>query len=217
MKRSRLSRQFDPHFMTGATSVVLVRHGETTATASRRIHGQTDAPLTPDGIRCAEDTGRYLKSENFDAFYCSSLERALHTARIIGDAIGIEPVPLDGLAERAYGWLEGFPLPTFEPDLTGPVLLRPFVRFALFLSGEHSADFIRRVTESMQEIIDRHAEQRILIVTHWGVLGILTRFFQGESMKNWEAVGPWTACGITEFHSNGKGWKTVQMNAGSHL
>jgi broad specificity phosphatase PhoE len=199
------------------TQIVLIRHGETVSTAKNRINGHTDAPLTKEGLRCAKATGEHLRGQSFDAFYCSSLGRAQNTAKIIGKSIKIKPIPLNGLRERFYGWLEGFPLPTFEPDLTGPVLLRPYVRFALFLSGEHANNFIQRVTASMQEIIDQYAGQRVLVVTHWGVLSILTRFFNNESMKNWEAVGPWTACGITEFRSNGRGWKLVQMNAGSHL
>ena len=199
------------------TQIVLIRHGETTSTAQNRIHGHTDAPLTEVGLRNVKATGDHLRGKSFDAFYCSSLGRAQNTARIIGKSINMEPIPLNGLRERFYGNLEGKPLPTFEPDLTGPVLLRPYVRFVLFMSGEHEKNFIKRVTGAMQEIINKHKGQRVLIVTHWGVLSILTRFFNNESMKNWEAVGPWTACGISEYHSNGCGWKLVQMNADSHL
>jgi len=199
------------------TGVFLFRHGETASTESRRIHGQTDSPLTKAGLEHAQATGEYLPSGFFDAFYCSSLGRAYNTAKIIGKSIKKEPIPLDGLRERFYGGLEGFPLLTFEPDLTGPVLLRPFVRFVLFISGEHEKNFISRVVSSIQEIINNHPGQRVLIVTHWGVLSILTKFFKGENMKNWEAVGPWTACGISEYRSNGQGWKTVQFNSSSHL
>ena len=91
------------------------------------------------------------------------------------------------------------------------------MRFALFASGEHSGKFVRRIIAAVEEIIKQHEGERVLIVTHWGVLGILTRFFNDESMKNWEEVGPWAACGITEFRSNGRDLETVRMNADSHL
>jgi broad specificity phosphatase PhoE len=199
------------------TRIFLVRHGETTSTENHRIHGHSDAPLTKTGLQHARVTGEYLLSRFFDAFYCSSLGRAHNTAKIIGESIKKEPIPADGLRERFYGGLEGFPLQIFEPDLTGPVLLRPFVRFVLFVSGEHEKDFINRVVSSIQEIIANHPGQRVLVVTHWGVLSILTKFFNNESMISWEAVGPWTACGISEYKSNGKKWQVVQFNSSGHL
>ena len=105
--------------MAKSTEIVLVRHAETTMISDNRIHGQLDAPLTESGIEAARRTAEYLSGQKFDAFYSSSLGRAMRTAEVIGEAIHINPVPVDGLCEHNYGWLEGKPLPLFEPDLTG--------------------------------------------------------------------------------------------------
>jgi probable phosphoglycerate mutase len=203
--------------MTKSTELVLVRHAETTIISDNRIHGQHDAPLTDRGIAAAKKTAEYFRGQKFGVFYASSLGRAMRTAEIIGATINMQPLPVDGLRERNYGWLEGKPLALFEPDLTGPVFMHPIIKFALHVSGERDEEFPRRVVNSIEEIIQRHNGQRVLLVIHWGILSILTRYFRGEGMEGWQSVGPWKACGITEYHKNGKGWQVIRTDDHSHL
>ena len=203
--------------MTISTEIVLVRHAETTMISDNRIHGQIDAPLTENGISAARKTAENFRGQSFDAFYASSLGRAMRTAEIIGEAINMQPVPVDGLRERNYGWLEGKSNALFEPDLTGPAFMHPFIKFALHASGEGDEDFPKRVTNSFDEIYKRHQGQRVLLVIHWGILSILTRYFRNEDMIGWQSVGPWTACGITEVHKNGSGWQIIRSDDYSHL
>lgn len=203
--------------MTKSTEIVLVRHAETTMISDNRIHGQIDAPLTEGGIAAARKTAEIFRGQTFDAFYASSLGRAMRTAEIIAEVIHMQPEPVDGLRERNYGWLEGKPLAFFEPDLTGPVFMHPFIKFALRVSGESDAEFPRRVIKTIDEIIQRHEGQRVMLVIHWGILSILTRYFQNEEMDGWQSVGPWTACGISEVHKNGSGWQFIRLDDHSHL
>lgn len=203
--------------MPNTTQLVLVRHADTTMTEKNRIHGHSDAPISKKGLRAIERTAKHFCGQRFDALYSSSLGRALTTAKHIGEAVGLEPVPLDGLRERGYGWLEGKLLPYFEPDLTGLVWLRPFVRFALFASGERDHVFINRVISTTEDILSNHRHGRVMMVVHWGVLSILTKYLAENTMDEWHEIGPWTACGITEFHANGRGWHTVRMDDAAHL
>ncbi len=203
--------------MANSTEIVLVRHAETTTITKARIHGHTDAPLTAKGIQAAQKTGQALAADSFSAFYSSSLGRAMHTARIISQSIGLSPLPVDGLRERNYGWLEGKPLALFEPDLTGPAFMHPIIKFALYYSGERDDEFPRRVIRTFDGILEQHRGERILMVIHWGILSILTKYFKGENMEGWQAVGPWTACGISEAKLNGRGWEIIQLDQHQHL
>lgn len=203
--------------MTQPTQIFLVRHAETTMIQDNRIHGHLDAPLSEKGLRDAHKTADSLRGQHFDALYTSSLGRALTTARIIGEAIDLQPIALDGLKERYYGWLEGQSLKWFEPALTGAWLNRILSQAALAISGESDQRFTHRILKTFHTISDQHRAQRVLIVVHWGILSILTKLFRGESMQNWQAVGPWTACGITEAHLNGNGWHIIRLDDGSHL
>jgi probable phosphoglycerate mutase len=203
--------------MEKTMQLILVRHAETTMISENRIHGHLDAPLSAEGLKDTQKTADFFRSQTFDALYCSSLGRALHTAEIIGEAINLTPIPVDNLRERYYGRLEGKPLDLFEPDGSGPWFLRPYVNLTLRFTGESEAHFVKRVLKSTQEIISNHQGQRIMLVIHWGILGILSQYFQGKDVNNWRVIGPWIACGISEFHSNNSHWQVIKMDDGSHL
>ncbi|MCL7457993.1 histidine phosphatase family protein [Micromonospora echinofusca] len=84
--------------------LLLIRHGETTWSASRRHTSYTDLELTPDGERQARALGRFLAGRRFAAVLTSPRARALHTARLAGLTV---TVTLDDLAEWNYGEYEG--------------------------------------------------------------------------------------------------------------
>jgi len=194
-----------------------VRHAQTEMITENRIHGQSDSPLSQKGVRDAKKTADYLSGQSFDMFYSSSIGRAMRTAEIIGQSINIAPVPTDGFKERCYGWLEGKPLSLFEPDLSGPKIMRPFIEFALKISGESAENFIDRVVKTFNHITAKHRGQSILVVLHWGILSVLTQYLQGKNLAVWREIGPWTSCGISEFHQNGKKWQPIYLDDSSHL
>lgn len=203
--------------MKKKTELLLVRHAETTMIAEKKIHGHFDGPLSTNGLRDSQKTAEHFHGQQFDAFYSSSLGRAMRTAEIIGESINQKPVPVDNIRERYYGHLEGKSLDLFEPDGSGPWFMRPYVNLALWLTGESEKHFISRVVKAIDKIIDEHQGERILVVTHWGILGILSQYFQGKDINQWRMIGPWTACAVSEFHSNGKNWNTIRLDDGSYL
>ena len=203
--------------MAPSTQVVFVRHAQTESIINNRIHGQTDAPLTQKGIRDAHKTADFLRNQSFGAFYSSPLGRAICTSEIIGSALKMDPEPMDGLMERYYGWLEGKPLKFFEPDLSGPFFMRPIIQLALKVSGESGESFVSRVINTFNQIAAKHKGERVLIVLHWGNLSILAQHLQGRDLSIWRGIGPWTSCGISEFHQNGGAWKLVHLNQSDHL
>ncbi len=203
--------------MKNITKLLLVRHAETTMIAENKIHGHFDGPLSESGLRDCQKAADYFRGQKFDAFYSSSLGRARRTAEIIGKSIKQQPEQVDSLRERYYGHLEGKSLHFFEPDGSGVWFMRPYVHLALWLTGESEKHFVERVIKGVDKIVRDHQGQRILIVTHWGVLGILSQYFQGKDVSEWRQIGPWTACGVSEFHSNGKLWKTIRLDDGHYL
>ncbi len=203
--------------MTLSTQVILVRHAQTEMITKNRIHGHSDSPLSQKGVRDANKTADRLRGQSFGAFYSSPIGRAMHTAEIIGNVINRVPVPNDGLKERYYGWLEGKPLSLFEPDLSGPKIMHPFINIALKASGESANFFVDRVISTFDDITTRHKKQRILFVIHWGLLSILTQYLQGKDLSVWREIGPWTSCGISEFHQKENTWQPIYLNNSSHL
>ncbi len=199
------------------TELLLVRHAHTTMIAENKIHGHSDGPLSESGLKDSHKAADYFREQKFDAFYSSSLGRAMRTAEIIGDALNQKPIPVDDLRERYYGHLEGKPLDLFEPDGSGVWFMRPYVHLALWLTGESEKHFVERVIKWINKISQVHQGQRVLAVTHWGVLGILNQYFQNKDINEWRQIGPWIACGVSEFHNNGQEWKTIRLDDGHYL
>jgi probable phosphoglycerate mutase len=203
--------------MSFDTRLVLVRHGETVWTESKKIHGRLDAPLSAAGERHAAKAARRLRSERFAALYSSPRGRALQTAAILGKSVGLTPQPVEELEEMDYGLLEGRSLRLFEPDGTGAWLLRPLVALTIMLTGEKPTHMRDRVARAVETLVRCHPSDSLLVVTHWSVLGLLmSLLIEGES-RDWRAYGPWAACGITELQARQGTWEVVRMNDSDHL
>jgi broad specificity phosphatase PhoE len=95
--------------VSAATTLVLVRHGETPANLERVWHGSTDTPLSERGLAQARHVAeRLAASEPRPSFlYTSPLQRAVHTAREIGGVLGLAPQVDAELSEYALGSWEG--------------------------------------------------------------------------------------------------------------
>jgi broad specificity phosphatase PhoE len=61
----------------------LIRHAETIWNRERRVQGQLDSPLTPEGEQQAERRGRTLRSLPWNRILASDTARAVATAAII--------------------------------------------------------------------------------------------------------------------------------------
>src|SRR3954469_1438963 len=84
------------------TRILLVRHGESEWNASGRWQGWAGSPLSDRGRRQALRAASAVGA--VDAIVTSDLERAVQTALIVSEAIGVGPVVTEpGLRERNVG------------------------------------------------------------------------------------------------------------------
>ena len=144
--------------------VWLARHGATEWSASGRLTGWRDVPLSDAGREQAVDLRRRLDGRGFDSVRTSDLVRAVDTARIVAGAA----VPDPRLRELDFGTLEGA---TWEE--LAPGVRRALMRFDGFEApeGESVRDLRRRLVEAIAELpAGDH-----LIVTHGGVIRALVR------------------------------------------
>lgn len=147
------------------TDLVLVRHGETDWNRAGRVQGRTDIPLNETGREQARATAERLTGTAFDAVAASPLSRAAETARIIAEGLGLGEVELvDDLVERDYGDAEG--MTDRELD----------ARSAEDRGAQESREAtVERVKPALFELARRHPGQRVLVVSHGGVIGSLVR------------------------------------------
>src|SRR5580698_5791125 len=88
-----------------ASSLWLMRHGETAWSLSGQHTSTTDLPLTAQGEQRAVAVGKMLAGKKFAAVYSSPMKRALETCRIAG--FGDSAIVNDDLREWTYGDYEG--------------------------------------------------------------------------------------------------------------
>ncbi len=84
-----------------ALHLTILRHGRSRADDEHVYEGRYDAPLSAEGQAQARALAAYWTANppGFDRAYCSTLQRAHETARIVTDALAVPMTPSDLLRE----------------------------------------------------------------------------------------------------------------------
>jgi probable phosphoglycerate mutase len=167
-----------------ASTVFLIRHGETDWNRDRRIQGQSDTPLNDTGREQARQLGRRLVEVHFDFAFSSDLRRATETAAIIVERRPVPILTYRDLRERAFGeWEGGF---TEEISRRQPEQWAAWLRRARDVSppgGESQVTVERRVTAALDSIVDRGQDRTMLVVSHGGAIQAALHFWFGVDVR----------------------------------
>lgn len=153
--------------------LLLVRHGESTWNATRRIQGQLDPPLSDRGLDQARELAERLAGHQLAGFYSSDLARTRQTADEIAATVGIEPTLEQGLREIALGAWEGKTRAELMDEF--PELWERWRReptWDVVPGGEGAEPFAERITRTLNSIHERHPQGDVLCVTHGGVIQV---------------------------------------------
>jgi len=149
------------------TRLYLARHGATQLSAEDRFAGSTDVALSDEGRSQAAALGRRLNTEQLDAVYASPMSRTRETAALAASACGLSIELADGLREIDHGHWEGLTRKDVEvrfPDEYASWEADPFT-FAP-RGGEPGVAVLARALAAVRQILDQHAGQQILVVSH---------------------------------------------------
>jgi probable phosphoglycerate mutase len=130
--------------------------------------GAADPDLAEDGHRQATLMADYLKSERIDALYSSPMRRAIQTAAPLAKVLGLEAVVVDGVAE--YDRHSNEYVPIEELKATNDPRWQEMLNGTWPPAFEDEAVFENRVISTIEEIVDRHSSQKVVIVCHGGVI-----------------------------------------------
>lgn len=140
-----------------------VRHGETIFNVKNLSQGSCDSPLTKKGIEQANKTKELLKDIHFNKVFSSSSERATDTANIILEEHDNQLIPLKGLKEMSFGYLEGSGVD--DINMSECWKKKNFTAY----EGENRKIFENRIKQTFQEIVDECDDNdNVLIVSHRG-------------------------------------------------
>ena len=148
--------------------IIFLRHGQAKNNTERVLSGRTPGvPLTDKGITQAQQTAELLEHMNISAIYSSPIQRAKHTAEIVGKHNSIDVKIDDRLIELDMGKFTGIPYDEIFAS-HGNVFLK-FYNGELEIAHngvETFADVKKRVTSIVDEIIEKHPDQNVVLVTH---------------------------------------------------
>jgi broad specificity phosphatase PhoE len=159
-----------------AIPLLLLRHGQTTWNAERRWQGWAEAPLSELGRRQAVDAAAHLPGFGFTRVVASDLGRARHTAEILAAELGLdgEVVVEPDLKERDVGAFSG--RLTEDLILEFPDAFDPETRRARYVPGGEPDDAVwARVSAALVALVARFPDDRLLAVSHGGVIRTVER------------------------------------------
>jgi broad specificity phosphatase PhoE/ribonuclease HI len=163
--------------LTGTpTALLLLRHAQTALSVERRFSGVGDPPLTPFGVRQAEAlAARVGRMAPFAAVWSSPLQRALRTATLVADALGLDVRVDERLRETDFGDWEGLTFAEIQerqPDALAAWLGDQDVAPP---GGESFAATTRRVRQARDAILAEHPGENVVVVSHVTPIKVLLR------------------------------------------
>ena len=169
-------RQFRFQLPPGACDIILVRHGESQAALPGQtfptVGAQADPPLAEEGHREAAAMADRLRHEDVSAIYTSNLTRTKQTAAPLAEHLGLSPIEEPDIREVFLGDWDGgeYRIRMRDGD---PLIADIFAQqdWAPIPNAESMADVCARVKPALERIAARHADQRVVVVAHGGVIG----------------------------------------------
>ncbi|MDD6134362.1 MAG: histidine phosphatase family protein [Selenomonadaceae bacterium] len=198
--------------------VVFVRHGQTEWNVSGRYQGQSDVALSAAGIEQAEKLAANFPVEHIDAIYASDLIRARVTAETVAKRFGLGVNLEPAFRELSFGDWEGL---TYEqivaswPDAMENFLAHPDILY--IPHGESFPEVQQRAMSRLQELIQKHEGQTIMVAAHGAVLRtMLTAALHMPLQYLWSIRQFNTAVNIVRYDAEGN--PTVELlNSTAHL
>lgn len=211
------------------TTIVLIRHGRTHLTESKRISGRggedpklsdlgrLDARLVAGALKQIGSTGPWSFLSPISAIVASPIQRTVDTANIISNELGLSVVLNENIAEISFGdwdghtndevkakWPEQFAAWQGSWDVSPP-------------NGESLSEFDARVMTGLYEIVRANQGKTVAVVSHvMPIRGITRKALDGGISAYWAPqISP---CSITILRFWGEqAAEVLTVNSTSHL
>ncbi len=211
---------------TGATEVYLIRHADALPGEERVIPGGGyDAqPLSALGQRQAQALGEWLAPVQFEAIYSSPLRRTQETALPLAERQGLNIQSVPNLREVRLGLDVGGPAVGENAGTTAASLRKRLAevvrrvgetgKWSSIPGSEASEPFRARVVETIQELANRHAGQRVAVFSHGGVINAYIAVLLGLERDFFYPIYNTSYCVV---RCQGRQSSLVSLNETAHL
>lgn len=190
-----------------ALTVLLVRHAEPVAPGTAGFDEFT-RPLTPKGMRDADELSETLAAMRIDAAYSSPYMRARQTIEPIANARGLSIETIKDLRERL--------LSAVELEDWRSRLRRSWEDFDYAPPGGESGRIAQaRVVRVLDTIASRHSSGTVIVASHGNLIALaLHAFMPNVDYEFWESI-PMPA--VFTLVRNGSVWRMEERVASAHL
>lgn len=172
------------------TRLHLVRHGQTDWNLEGRWQGQADVALNDRGREQAQLSAQKLAAIPLEAIYTSDLVRAVETAREIAR---LNPAPLwlePRLREIHQGEWQGLRVEEIQARFAQAYNRRRLDPLAVAAPGGETTQQVRdRALAAVRDLVARHPQGNVAVVSHGYTLAVLLTHFQKLPFERvWEQV-----------------------------
>lgn len=213
----------------GLTTIVLVRHGRTHLTESKRISGRggedpklseagrLDARMAASALKQIGNDGPWSYLSPVSAIVASPIQRTVDTANIIANELGLSVELNENIAEISFGdwdghtndevrskWPEEFANWQGSWDAAPP-------------NGESLEIFNERVISGLEQIVNENVGRTVAVVSHvMPIRGIIRNALSGGTSAYW--VPQISPCSISILRFWGdQAAEVLTVNSTSHL
>lgn len=163
-----------------ATSVVLVRHGQTRSNATGFVMGWSEEDLDDTGYTQVRKLAFRLAGLPVSSIYSSPLRRTLATASIIAEPHGLEPRVLEDLIENNLGDWQGLHEDDIWrgwPELRKQSMIDP--SDVTIPNGESFRQVTERAVRAFEMVLSSNEGGQPVIVTHDVIVRVLVAHVLG--------------------------------------
>jgi broad specificity phosphatase PhoE len=208
----------------GSCELVLIRHADAYPDEAEVVAGGYDAqPLSARGRRQAHALAERLQGTELTAIYSSPIRRAWQTALCLGEALGLPVQERETL--RDVGLLPG---PSYAGTGDALACIRAMrahnrsAEAAVMRAGnwslvpgcEPSEHLRSRMTQTICDIAEHHASQRVALVTHSGSINAFLAATLGLAC---DFFCPFENTSLSVLRVNGSRCVLLQLNDTAHL
>jgi broad specificity phosphatase PhoE len=180
------------------TTLLLARHGETDWNREGRWQGGSDTSLNERGREQARELAEQLDS--VDSIYSSDLARARETAEIVAGRLGLD-VQLDPrLRERSFGDWEGLMAEQIEERFAEAHRLWKAGQGAGAENAEPFEQFTDRVHDFLDDVLQRHHDEVVLVVAHGGSIRVIHALAAGlDYVRDHRLIPALANCSVARY------------------
>lgn len=152
--------------------IFLLRHGESIGNAGGYHQGQSDFPLTQNGMAQSRALAQHWRKRQLpvDRIISSPLARARQTAEILAESLDI-PIEYDPVwMERNIGELSGLHPDEAATRYPRPIFMHPYMPVGIH--GESQWDLYLRAGRAVQGLM-RQPPGSYVVVSHGGILNLV--------------------------------------------